>query len=327
MPPSLLAPRTETQVNTYTTGYKSGADFSPQFFVVGAPKAGTTAVSHWLRSHPEVFLPSVKEPSYFAYAGSSAVPKNGPYDPDYFRKITVNRESYAELYEAAGTRLTGDTSPVYLLDEYAAGRIAMARPDARIIILLRDPVERAFSQFMHHLRDSLEPCETLEEALEQEEERLLDGWSPGHGYATHGHYLSQIERYFAVFPKEQILVLEYQDLQSASEHCWRQICEHLRIKPIGLVQNERVNATCDLVDVSGRPGLARRLKHPGPAQALLKRLMPPRLRAKLRHFLEGPRRPVPVLREDTTHSLAGKYQSERCQIEQLTGLSLAHWIS
>jgi hypothetical protein len=306
---------------------KSHADFSPQFFVVGAPKAGTTAVFHWLRSHPEVFLPSVKEPSYFAYAGSSAVPKNGPYDPDYFRKITVNRESYAELYEAAGTRLTGDISPVYLLDEYAAGRIAMARPDARIIILLRDPVERAFSQFMHHLRDSLEPCETFEEALEQEEERLLDGWSQGHGYATHGHYLSQIERYFAEFPKEQILVLEYQDLQSASEHCWRQICEHLRIEPICLVQNERVNATCDLVDVSGRPELARRLKHPGPAQALLKRLMPPRLRAKLRHFLEGPRRPVPALRTDTTHCLVGRYQSERRQIEQLTGLSLAHWTS
>jgi hypothetical protein len=306
---------------------KSHADFSPQFFVVGAPKAGTTAVYHWLRSHPGVFLPSVKEPSYFAYAGSSAIPKNGPYDSDYFRKITVNRESYAELYDAAGSRLTGDISPVYLLNEYAAERIAVARPDARIIILLRDPVERAFSQFMHHLRDSLEPCETLEEALEQEEERLLDGWSQGHGYAVQGHYLSQIEKYFAVFSKEQILVLEYQDLQSAPEHCWRQICEHLRIEPFGLVQNERVNATCDLVDVSGRPGLARRLKHPGPAQALLKRLMPPRFRAKLRHFLEGPRRSVPALRTDTTHSLVGRYQSERRQIEQLTGLSLAHWTS
>jgi hypothetical protein len=306
---------------------KSHADFSPHFFVVGAPKAGTTAVYHWLRSHPDVFLPSVKEPSYFAYAGSSAIPKNGPYDPDYVRQITVNRDSYAELYDAAGTRLTGDISPVYLLDEYVAGRIAMARPDARIIILLRDPVERAFSQFMHHVRDSFEPCETFEEALEQEEKRFIDGWSPGHCYATHGHYLSQIEKYFAVFPKEQILVLEYQDLQDAPEHCWRQICEHLRIEPIVLVRNERVNSTRDLVDVSGRPRLERRLKHPGPAQALLKRLMPPRLRAKLRHFLEGPRRLVPVLREDTTRSLAGRYQSERCQIERLTGLSLAHWTS
>jgi hypothetical protein len=299
----------------------------PQFFVVGAPKAGTTAVYHWLRSHPTVFLPSVKEPSYFAYVDSSATPRNGPYDPDYVRQITVNRKSYAELYDAAGSRLTGDISPVYLLNECAAERISVARPDARIIILLRDPVERAFSQFMHHLRDSIEPCETFEEALEQEEKRLLDGWSPGHAYAAHGHYLSQIEKYFAVFPKEQLLVLEYQDLQSAPEHCWRQICEHLRIEPISLVQNERVNATCDLVDVSGRPGLARRLKHPGPAQALLKRLMPPRLRAKLRHFLEGPRRPVPALRADTALSLAGRYQNERRKIEQLIGLSLAHWTS
>lgn len=306
---------------------KSHTDFSPHFFVVGAPKAGTTAVYHWLRSHPAVFLPRVKEPSYFAYAGSSALPKNGPYDPDYVSKIAVDRETYAEFYEAAGSALTGDISPIYLLNEYAAERIALARSDARIIIILRDPVERAFSQFMHHLRDSLEPCETFEEALMQEGVRLRDGWSPGHAYAAHGHYLAQIEKYFAVFPKEQILFLEYQDLQSAPDHCWRQVCDHLRIEPIDLVRNERVNATRDLVDVSGRPGLARRLKHPGPAQVLLKRLMPPRFRAKLRHFLEGPRRPVPALRTDTVHALASRYQSERRQIEQLTGLSLAHWTS
>lgn len=306
---------------------KSDAQFSPNFFVVGAPKAGTTAVYHWLRSHPAVFLPTVKEPSYFAYAGNSAIPTNGPYDPDYVRQITVELESYAELYEAAGTRLTGDISPVYLLDDYAAERIVAACPDARIIILLRDPVERAFSQFMHHVRDSLEPCGTFEEALAQEEQRLRDGWSPGHGYATYGHYLSQIEKYFAVFPKEQILVLEYQDLQSTPEHCWHQICEHLRIEPKSLVRNERVNSTQDLAEVPGRPGLARRLKHPGAAQALLKRLMPPRLRAKLRQFLEGPPRPVPVLCADTAHALASRYQSERRQIEHLTGLSLAHWTS
>jgi hypothetical protein len=306
---------------------KSHSDFSPQFFVVGAPKAGTTAVYHWLRSHPEVFLPSVKEPSYFAYADSSAIPKNGPYDPDYIRQITVNRASYAELYYAAGRKLTGDISPVYLLNEYAAGRIAMARPDSLIIILLRDPVERAFSQFMHHLRDSLEPCETFEEALEQEEERFFNGWSPGHCYASHGHYLPQIEKYFAEFPKEQILVLEYRDLQYAPEHCWRQICEHLSIKQIGLFKNERVNSTCNLVDVPGRPGLARRLKHPGPSQALFKRLMSPCLRAKIRPFLEGPRRLVPKLSTQTAHSLADRYRSERRQIEQLTGLSLGNWIS
>jgi hypothetical protein len=67
---------------------KLHTDFSPQFFVVGAPKAGTTAVYHWLRSHPTVFLPSVKEPSYFAYVDSSATPRSGPYDPDYVRQIT-----------------------------------------------------------------------------------------------------------------------------------------------------------------------------------------------------------------------------------------------
>lgn len=300
-------------------------EFAPDFFVVGAPKAGTTAVYQWLRSHQDVFLPCIKEPGYFAYANVSATPRNGPFDPEYVRQITVDNRSYADLYSMAGARMTGDVSPVYLLDENAAGRIAAARPDARIIIVLRDPVERAFSQFMHHVRDSLDACETFDEALENEGPRLRDGWSWGHGYATHGHYASQIERYLAVFPKEQILFLEYQSLQNDPNACWQRIITHLGIAQERLARNDRVNTTTGLATVPSRPGLARRLRHPGGLQRLLKKLMSARLRAGLRRVLEGRQRPVPVLSAQTRRSLAARYQGERPRIEALTGLSLSHW--
>lgn len=301
--------------------------FAPDFFVVGAAKAGTTAIYHWLRSHPDVFLPSVKEPGYFAYSGGQAAPASGPYDPDYTRQIVLDKKSYAALYAKAGHLLTGDVSPVYLLDNQAAQRIAAIRPDARIIVLLRDPVDRAFSQFMHHVRDSLETCETFEDALLQEEKRLAEGWSWGHGYATHGFYAAQIERYLKVFQREQVLFIEYQNLQTDPDDCWQQICWHLGIEPTVLVRNERVNSTENLKTVSSRPKLTHCLRHPGVIQKGLKQVMPASFRKRLRKMLEGAERPVPVLSPDTKRALANRYLSERSRIEALSGLNLECWFT
>lgn len=308
-----------------TAPHDLSPDFWPDFFVVGAAKAGTTAVYTWLKAHPQVFLPEVKEPGYFAHAGRSPTPAAGPHDPDYTRRITVTPEAYAALYRRAGQRLRGDVSPVYLTATGAAARIAALRPDARIIILLRDPVERAFSQFMHHSRDSLEPCRSFEAALEQEQARLERGWAWGFGYASQGFYAAQIAAYLRAFPKEQILFLDYRALQEAPEACWARICTHLGLGRRPLERNERVNATAGLARVSARPGLSHRLRHPGPVQALLKRAVPPRLRAGLRRVIEGGGRPVPVLRDETRQALAARYRAERPAIEALSGLCLAHW--
>ncbi len=299
--------------------------FAPDFFVVGAAKAGTTAVYHWLAAHPDVFLPAVKEPGYFAYADRPAAPRKGLYDPGYVDRIVTDVASYAALYADADKRLTGDVSPVYLLDENAAARIAAQQPRARIVIVLRDPVDRAFSQYMHHMRDSLETCPRFEDALAAEQDRLQEGWSWGHGYATHGHYAAQIARYLAVFPRDQILFLEYRDLQSAPDLCWHRLCWHLGLEQRPMLRNDRVNATADLAQIASRPGLARRLRHPSVLQQLLKRAIPAGLRARIRPYLEGRGKPVPVLSDATRQTLAARYRAERPRVETLTGLCLSHW--
>ncbi|RYH00830.1 hypothetical protein EU805_16615 [Salipiger sp. IMCC34102] len=300
--------------------------YASDFFVVGAAKAGATAVYHWLSDHPDVFLPSVKEPGFFAFATRPPAPAKGPCDPAYVDQVVTDGPSYAALYESSGPRRTGDVSPIYLLDEAAPVRIADARPDARIIILLRDPVERAFSQFMHHTRDGIEPCKSFDAALVAEEERLRDGWSWGHGYATHGHYTEQVERYLAVFAREQILFLDYQDLQDAPEACWERICDHLMLGHRPLIRNERVNATADLLQVSSRPGLTRRLRHPGKLQTLVKLALPTRLRARIRPYIEGRGRPVPKLSPGTRKALAMQYADAWPRLEAMSGLLLSHWL-
>lgn len=301
--------------------------FAPDFFIVGAAKAGTTAVYSWLTHHPDVFLPKTKEPGFFAFSHKSPKPANGPYDPNYVRDIATDCNAYKALYADADNSVTGDASPVYLGDLDAARRIAKARPDARIVILLRDPVERAFSQYKHHRRDNLEPCTSFEDALNQEDHRTDEGWSWGHQYAGLGHYAEPISRFLKEFDRNQILFLEFARLQSDPDGCWRDVCQHLHIQTLPLHHNDRVNETHALVETSARPKLSHALQHPGRVQSLAKSLMPKAVRTAIRTRLEGKRVPILELKDATRAALSERFRSEHRLVERLSGLDLKHWSS
>jgi len=302
-----------------------GLGETPGFYVVGAARAGTTAVWTWLRRHPEVFLPNVKEPGFFAHVGRSAVPLNGPYDPDYVSKVITTADAYDRLYRAGRGRLSGDVSPVYLIDNGAARLIAAARPDARIVILLRDPVTRAFSQFLQHRREGLEPHASFEKALNDESRRFRLGWSWGHGYGGNGCYAAQIARYLDAFDREQILFLAFESLQSEPENCWGKLCQHLGLPAQPMTENRRVNATSTLVSLPAWPRLVRHVRHPGPIQRVVKSWLPASLAKFVRRRLEGVSQPVPVLKEKTRRALAERYQWERSSLRDMSGLALKGW--
>ena len=298
---------------------------APDFFVIGAAKSGTTALWHWLRAHPGVFLPAgVKEPSHFAVMGSDPRPRAGPFDPDYVARIASTPEAYARLYAPAGGRRSGDVSPAYLHDAHARGRIAAARPDARIVILLRDPVERAMSQYRHHRRDGLEPLGDPASAFAAEAGRREAGWSWGHSYLQGGHYADALERWAALFPRESILCLTHEAMRASPEAVWARICAHLDLPPRPLDGNRAVNVS-NRAAPTGRPALVRRLRHPGPVQRLAKRALPPGLRGALRPLLEGRPRPPAGLSPADRRALAARYRAERPRLEALTGLDLGHW--
>ncbi|NRB19216.1 MAG: sulfotransferase [Rhodobacteraceae bacterium] len=303
----------------------SGLDMAPAFYVVGAARSGTTALWSWLRRHPDVFLPTVKEPGFFAYSGRSAVPRRGPYDPDYVAEITTTAQAYYRLYEPMEGRLSGDVSPIYLIDAEAAGRIAETRPDARIVILLRDPVSRAFSQFLQHRRDGIEPLASFEAALLAEEWQLRQGWSWGHGYRVNGCYGAQIARYLDVFEQHQILFLAFEALQSAPETCWHRLCRHLGLPPCSMPQNRRVNVSSTLVGLPAWPWISRHIHHPGPLQKRLKHCLPRSFATFVRRRVEAATSPMPLLLDSTRHALADHYQQERRAVGEMSGLSLEAW--
>ena len=147
----------------------------PNFLVVGASKAGTTSVYEYLRQHPEIYMSRVKEPHYFSFLGG--MPDFQGVNDDRFKAAVVTDEQqYRGLFDAVGGEAAvGEASVSYLYYPAAAENIHATIPECRIIILLRDPVERALSQYRQNVTNGREPL-SLSDAFEAEEARLDNGW-------------------------------------------------------------------------------------------------------------------------------------------------------
>ena len=180
----------------------------PDFLVLGTQKGGTTTLQHLLSQHPCIFLPPKKELHYFS---------------KHWEQPTA---WYANHYvEARPEQRCGDITPFYLFHPQAPQRIHNLLPDAQLIVLLRDPVERALSQYFHSLRLGLETL-PLDEALAAETERLATGelqHLQEHSYVSRSCYLEQLDRYLSLFSPQQLLVLKSEALFSDPTSTWRQI--------------------------------------------------------------------------------------------------------
>lgn len=185
----------------------------PSFFVIGAAKSGTTALYFYLRQHPELYLPLEQEPSWFAFADQSpqftAPDDSTPAENVY---AVTEREEYEALYAEArqGERL-GDVSPAYLYWPEAPARMADLVPDARIAVILRHPVDRAYSAFMHAMREGREPIQDFRRALEAEPERIAENCGLMWRYRDFGRYAGQMKRWFRHFPRENFLIGTYEE--------------------------------------------------------------------------------------------------------------------
>jgi hypothetical protein len=196
----------------------------PDFLGIGVQKGGTTTLQRLLEQHPGACLPAAKELHYFSlhYAEGEA----------WYR---------SQFAGARPHQRCGEITPYYLFHPEAPARIQMLLPQARLIVLLRDPVERALSQYFHSVRLGLEPL-ALEDALAVEEERLAgaeaallaaDGRHRSHqehSYVARSRYEQQLPRWQALFSAEQLLVLRSEDLFARPEPVWRQVLSFLELE-------------------------------------------------------------------------------------------------
>lgn len=211
----------------------------PDFLVLGAQKAGTTALYAYLRWHPAITGPAWKEVSFF--------------DRHYARGAPWYRGNFPVTARRPGrARIVGEASPSYLFHPLAPERAAALVPRARLIAILRDPVARAYSHYHHEVALGREPL-SFEEALEQEEERLQGElermtadpsyfsrpwWD--HTYVARGRYAEQLERWLEAFPPEQLLVLFSDDLAERPAATYGRVLAFLGAPPHDLGAYPRV---------------------------------------------------------------------------------------
>jgi hypothetical protein len=202
----------------------------PDFLLVGAPKAGTTALHAALAQHPELFLSGVKEPKYYLCGDSPPPAYRGPGDAHSNQEWIWQRQRYLDLFADAGEdQLAGESTPLYLYHRDARRRIASDLPRARLVAVLRDPVDRAYSNWMHLWADGLEPCADVVEACNLEAKRVDDGWAPFWHYRGLGMYGRQLDDLFEHFPAEQVLVLRYRSLVDDPRTALNRVCRFLGV--------------------------------------------------------------------------------------------------
>ena len=191
---------------------------------MGAQKAGTTSLHNYLNSHPDVYMSPNKEPRFFC--------RVQPFpEPPYANPAISSEADYLRLFEAATSqRIMGESTPYYLWDNRTPSLIANRIPNARIIIILRDPVDRAYSHYLMDIRESRQSLPFLE-ALQEDMARKGEIVGDSHLYMELGLYYEQVKRYLKAFKPHQVLILMSEDLAKKTTDTLHQIAEFLNIDP------------------------------------------------------------------------------------------------
>ena len=217
----------------------------PDFFIIGAPKAGTTALHAALAAHPSLFMSSVKEPKFFLTDGPPPSRGGGPGDVQTYREHIWGRPEYEALFAAAPPgALRGESTPFYLYNQAAQERIRALIPHAKLIVILRDPVERAHSNWTHLWSAGLDPIGDFVPACAEEDARVAAGWADFWHYTRLGKYGEQLENLFLRFGQEQVFILRYRALIDAPAQTLDDVCQFLGVHPgiIGHVPKQNVTA-------------------------------------------------------------------------------------
>ena len=216
----------------------------PNFIIIGAMKAATTSLYTYLKQHPDVFMTTIKEPMFF---------NNFQKKNDFkvlgrkTKKITTFEEYYPLFDAVKNEKAIGEASPSYISNTDCPSLIQQHLPDTKIIAILRQPVARAYSNFLHARRADREPIADFETAFNKETERKAENWSPLYHYKGKGYYFEQLERYFTLFPRENIKVLLFEDLVKNPIKTTQEIFKFLNI------DKSFIPETSKKANVSGTP--------------------------------------------------------------------------
>jgi hypothetical protein len=316
----------------------------PNFLLIGAAKSGTTSLYRYLGQHPEIFMSPIKEPNFFAFDGQ--LPSfAGPVEPATDRIVhdrlrrekylysVVARPAYERLFsQAGGRKIRGEASTAYLTFPGTAKRIKEMIPDARIVAVLRNPVDRAYSKYYQARRDGVEPIDDFRAAIDAESQRKIEGWTPTLLYMYRGYYHKQLSCYYNLFERSQILVGLYDDLCRDPASFLKTIFEFAGVDPnVHIDTREWHNVSAIRHDP--RSGVLYQLTvRPFRNSAALKSVIPAsavsRIRPWVSRLLLKPVSPPPVapLAPDLRDRLTALFRDDIEQLQTLIRRDLSHWL-
>ncbi len=279
----------------------------PTFFILGAGRSGTTSLSRVLRGHPDIFIPEIKEPSFFA---------------ESFQWVR-SPVRYAALYAGAEQPVRGDASHIYLEDPLSAQTLKVFTPQARFVVVLRNPADRARALYSFMVEHGYEILPTFERALAAEDRRYASDrfrrtcpqsfWN--FMYFRSGLYGEQIQRYFDLFPRERFFLTTLTDLVDRPAAVVGDICRFLGVDPMTVTSMPRDGTSKGVrstsLQVAGRKYLRPLTKRdvPGTASAW----------SWVQRVNRGPR---PEMAQQTRRELLQRYEPDLRHLAEITGIDL-----
>ena len=280
----------------------------PNFFIVGAPKAGTSSLYNHLKEIPGIYMSPVKEPNYFS---RSNIPDNSIYRP------IRDKEEYLNLFEKVkDEKIVGEASPHYLTDVYACELIHQVSPQARILISLRDPVDRAFSQYLMNVQMG-RWTQSFHERLQMELEHPVNK-SERHLQINEGMYSESVKRYLEVFGPQQVKIIIFEEWISNTKDTIEEILRFLGLD--NSVINFKNTAHNQFI---GLPGPAAQIIITNSLVAkIAKKMVSQPTRKFLKHKFLLKKQPKPKMNEDEREVLVKFYYDDVKKLQTILGRKL-----
>ncbi len=306
-------------MTNYTNDYTM-----PNFLVIGASKAGTTSLYEYLKQHPQVYMSPLKELRFFALEGEN--PNFcGPWDDIEIERYSITSlDAYKHQFLGVTDEIAiGEASPWYLYSEKAAINIKKYLPKAKLIAILRDPVDRAYSHFSMHVLNGREPLTEFTQAIQEEKNRISNNWSWSWHYVQRGLYYQQLSRYFSLFEDEKIKIYLYEDLKTNAIKVVQDIFQFLGVETSFIPDLSLQH------NVSGIPKnkiLHSFLTKKNPVKTLLKSLIPDQYRHQLSTKLTTKNLAKSTVSLEVRQELIKVYRDDILQLQDLIDRDLSAWL-
>lgn len=298
----------------------------PNFLLIGAQKCGTTALYNVLQQHPEIYMSPLKEPTYFALNNAPL-----PYtvaSKEYQARLRYTPESYAALFQGVSRqRAVGEASALYLSSyqpERTAANIQAFNPQMRLIALLRQPAERAWSAYHYYRARGFEPIKRFPAALAAEATRRKGNDLPDLRHFANGCYFANLQPYFDRFPHTQIRVYLYEEWNQQPQVVLRDLFAFLGVDNHVVIEPKRANVTFSY----RHHWLYRFLYEPNRARRMLEKILRGRLRTRIYSKLRSyNQQQLPPLDARMRQELTERYRNDIAQLQALIGRDLSHWLT